>query len=86
MLEKLKELTAKKGIKIVGHKNPDFDSIASGIILERFLCLNEIDAPFLATASIVHFAVDKYRTMIEGSPVSETVFSLTSITVPLTSG
>ena len=47
MLNKLKELVKGKRIKIVGHKNPDFDSIASGIILERFLLLNGIDANFI---------------------------------------
>ena len=47
MLDKLKELTVKKGIKIVGHKNPDFDSVASGILLEHFLCSNDIDAHFV---------------------------------------
>ena len=47
MLNKLKELAKGKRLKIVGHKNPDFDSIASGIILERFLCSNEIDARFV---------------------------------------
>ena len=46
MLNKLKELAKGKRIKIVGHKNPDFDSIASGIIAERFLLSNEIDARF----------------------------------------
>ena len=47
MLDKLKELTAKKGIKIVGHKNPDFDSVSSGILLEHFLRLNDIDVHFV---------------------------------------
>ena len=47
MLDKLKELANGKRIKIVGHKNPDFDSIASGMILERFLRSNKIDAHFV---------------------------------------
>ena len=47
MLEKLKELTAKTGIKIVGHKNPDFDSVTAGILLEHFFRSNDIDAHFV---------------------------------------
>ena len=47
MLDKLKNLVKKKRIKIIGHKNPDFDSVASGILLEHFLRSNDVDACFV---------------------------------------
>jgi nanoRNase/pAp phosphatase (c-di-AMP/oligoRNAs hydrolase) len=47
MLDKLKKLAGKKRIKIVGHKNPDFDSVASGILLEHFLRSNDVDSRFV---------------------------------------
>ena len=47
MIDKLKKLAGGKRIKIVGHKNPDFDSVASGILLEHFLRSIDVDAHFV---------------------------------------
>lgn len=66
MLDKLKKLAKKKRIKIIGHKNPDFDSVASGILMEHFLRSNDVDARFVckglsdrhATAALKYAGVD----------------------------
>ena len=47
MIDKLKKFAGEKRIKIVGHKNPDFDSVASGILLEHFLRSIDVDAHFV---------------------------------------
>ena len=47
MLKRLADLAKEKTVKIVGHKNPDFDSIVSGILLGIFLRANNINAEFV---------------------------------------